>query len=116
MSKNSLLNSIRQKGVFMVEIQTVDIKNHRFVYISMHLPKVSINTIFCTKGILATSYYNAKVFQEKTDAVILISEGFDLKSMLEKEILDCTKNAKEKGIYIGMKGEEALLKLVEDEN
>lgn len=99
----------------MVEIQTFDIKNYRFIYISMYLPKVTVNTIFCTKGILATSYYNASVFQKNSDAVVLISEGVDLESMLAKEIVDCTKNAKEKGIYIGMKGEEALLKLVENE-
>lgn len=99
----------------MVEIQTFDIHEHRFIYISMVLPKVTINTIFCTKGILATSYFNASVFSKKGNAVVLISDGDDLKSMLEKEITDCTKNAKDKGIYIGMKGEEALLKLVEDE-
>lgn len=98
----------------MIDIKTLEIKGYRFLEVTHHLPKLTLSYIYCTRGLLLNTYWNLEMLQRDSEIIILISEAKDIEGMLKQEITQCSQNAQEIGIYIGMKGKEALLKLVKN--
>lgn len=99
----------------MVTMSTLDINQHRYICITLQLPRLTTRLIYCTHGILFDDCWNLNVLKHRCKVPVCIGQGRSVEALLENELLACSTLASKAGIIIGMKGQQALLKMM-DEN
>lgn len=99
----------------MVEVNTLDINENRYVCITMHLPRLTTRLIYCTRGILFDDCWNLDVVNQRCQVPVCIGKGKTFEQLLQNEVQQCSKQALRFGITETMKGNEALLWMMHED-
>lgn len=100
----------------MVEMSPIVIENHQFTAVTVKLPKTNFMAITNDKGYIMCGALDVALLNEKLkDRKIVAGRAVGvrtLEQLLEAPLESVTLEAEELGITIGMKGKDALLKMV----
>ncbi len=96
----------------MAKIEIIDVDGRRAIGVKIELGKAPLLVIRGEKGYLMCGYLNIEVAERLGDAAAVITGVKDFKDMLTKEVKYVTSKARELGVNEGMKGYEALKKLM----
>ena len=95
----------------MIELKTMEIEKFRFIGITLFLPHWTCRMIACTKGVLVDESWDLGVLETKQIAAFQVAAAGKT-GLLEGKVSALTSTAARLGIYIGMSGKEALLKVM----
>ncbi|RRN68854.1 DUF1805 domain-containing protein [Peribacillus simplex] len=100
----------------MISMIPIILDNHTFLAISVRLPKTNLLAVASEKGYIMCGALDVALLNDKLrDRKILAGRATGVKSideLLEAPLESVTWEAKEKGIYPGMIGKEALIKMI----
>jgi uncharacterized protein YunC (DUF1805 family) len=100
----------------MVSLEPIVIDGHTFLAINVQLPKTNLVMVTNDKGYIMCGALDVALLNERLkDRRIIAGRAVGVKTieqLLEAPLESVTVEAEEYGIYIGMKGKDALLKLV----
>ncbi|MGG4264611.1 YunC family protein [Peribacillus simplex] len=100
----------------MINIVPIILDNHTFLAISVRLPKTNLLAVASEKGYIMCGALDVALLNDKLrDRKILAGRAIGVKSieeLLEAPLESVTWEAVEKGIYPGMIGKEALIKMI----
>ncbi|MGE7183864.1 YunC family protein [Peribacillus sp. NPDC006672] len=100
----------------MISIVPIILDNHTFLAISVGLPKTNLLAVASEKGYIMCGALDVALLNDKLrDRKILAGRATGVKSieeLLEAPLESVTWEAVEKGIYPGMIGREALIKMI----
>lgn len=97
----------------MVELKTLEIEEYRFILITMRLPHWTCRMIVSTGGCLLDESWNLEALESRGLAGFQ-NAGSSAAGLLDGKITQMTSSAAQLGIYIGMSGREALLKVMHE--
>ncbi len=95
----------------MVEVKQLSINNIRFVHVVIHLPKISTQLIYCTKGILFDQYWSIEELHKHENALVCIGSGKTVEELMSNTVDYISLSAQAIGIEKSMQGKDALLKM-----
>ena len=95
----------------MVELKTLELQQYRYVLITLRLPHWTCRMIVCTAGVLVDESWNLSALERRGLAGFQ-TDRRGMAAMLDGKITAVTSTAAQNGIYIGMSGREALLKVM----
>ncbi len=95
-----------------MEIKEISLKNGVALGIKVELPNAPFLMIKGDKGFIMCGYLDIKAAEKLKDVAAKIKGVSDFVDILDGEITDVTTEAEKLGILKGMKGREALEKLV----
>ncbi|MFT8323486.1 MAG: DUF1805 domain-containing protein [Bacillus sp. (in: firmicutes)] len=100
----------------MVDVFPITIEDQTFIGISVQLPKTNLLVIKSDKGYIMCGALDVALLNEKLkDRKIIAGRAVGVKTieqLLEAPLESVTIEAQEYGIYKGMAGKDALLKMV----
>lgn len=97
----------------MVEIKQVEVDGKMALGLKVELPESPpLLVVVGKRGFVMCGFLNVEVAQKLQVAAAMVSGVKDFQDVLEAEIKAATSKAKELGVNLGMKGKEALKKLV----
>ncbi|MBO8176262.1 YunC family protein [Aeribacillus pallidus] len=100
----------------MVSLEPIVIDGHTFLAINVQLPKTNLVMVTNDKGYIMCGALDVALLNERLkDRRIIAGRAVGVKTieqLLEAPLESVTVEAEEYGIYTGMKGKDALLKLV----
>ncbi|AMM94981.1 DUF1805 domain-containing protein [Peribacillus simplex] len=100
----------------MISMIPIILDNHTFLAISVRLPKTNLLAVASDKGYIMCGALDVALLNDKLrDRKILAGRATGVKSideLLEAPLESVTWEAVEKGIYPGMIGKEALIKMI----
>ncbi len=97
----------------MIVIKQVEVKGKRVLGIELrNLGKAPLIIVKGDKGYIMCGYLNIDVAEKLGDAAVVVSGVSSVEELLEKPVKAVTSKAREYGVREGMKGLEALEKLV----
>ncbi|MDV7765280.1 DUF1805 domain-containing protein [Peribacillus simplex] len=100
----------------MISMIPIILDNHTFLAISVRLPKTNLLAVASEKGYIMCGALDVALLNDKLrDRKILAGRATGVKSideLLEAPLESVTWEAVEKGIYPGMIGKEALIKMI----
>tara|TARA_B110000914_G_C15505894_1_gene468271 strand:- start:1481 stop:1747 length:267 start_codon:yes stop_codon:yes gene_type:complete len=82
------------------------------IFQMINLMKRPLIIITAPKGILACKYMDVKTANDTDDTLCTFSNVNNYKEILNSPVVECSNKAQHLGIYKGMKGYYALLKLI----
>ena len=97
----------------MIELKTLEIEAFRFIDISLFLPRWTCRMIVSTKAVLVDESWDLDALEEKKIPVFQVYKPGKT-GLLDGKITAMTSTAACAGIYIGMSGKEALLKVMHE--
>lgn len=98
----------------MIDLKSILIENERVIGLKIKLPFTCIVFVFNTKGFLCGKQINMESLKESKACVCIMSKSNTYEECLNSEVLDLNQKAMSKGISIGMKGKEAMMKMYEN--
>ena len=97
----------------MVEIKQVEVDGKMALGLKVELPESPpLLVVVGKRGFVMCGFLNVEVAEKLHVAAAMVSGVKDFQDVLEAEIKAATSKAKELGVNLGMKGKEALKKLV----
>ncbi|WP_313804628.1 DUF1805 domain-containing protein [Cytobacillus sp.] len=100
----------------MIDLKPIDIKGHTFLCVSVELPKTNLLVVTNDKGYIMCGALDVALLNEKLkDRKVIAGRAVGVKTieqLLEAPLESVTYEAESLGIYKGMIGKEALLKMV----
>ena len=97
----------------MVEIKQVEVDGKMALGLKVELPESPpLLVVVGKRGFIMCGFLNVEVAEKLQVAAAMVSGVKDFQDVLEAEIKAATSKAKELGVNLGMKGKEALKKLV----
>ncbi len=97
----------------MIVIKQVEVKGKKLLGIEVrNLGNAPLIIVKGDKGYVMCGYLNVEVAEKLGDAAAIVSGVSSVEELLEKPVKAVTSKAKEYGVKEGMKGLEALEKLV----
>ncbi|MDW7614215.1 DUF1805 domain-containing protein [Peribacillus simplex] len=100
----------------MISMIPIILDNHTFLAISVRLPKTNLLAVASEKGYIMCGALDVALLNDKLrDRKILAGRATGVTSideLLEAPLESVTLEAEEKGIYPGMIGKEALIKMI----
>jgi uncharacterized protein YunC (DUF1805 family) len=100
----------------MVSLEPIVIDGHTFLAINVQLPKTNLVMVTNDKGYIMCGALDVALLNERLkDRRIIAGRAVGVKTieqLLEAPLESVTVEAEKYGIYTGMKGKDALLKLV----
>jgi len=97
----------------MVEIKQVEVDGKMALGLKVELPESPpLLVVVGKRGFVMCGFLNVEVAEKLQVAAAMVSGVKDFQDVLEAEIKAATSKAKELGVNLGMKGKEALKKLV----
>ncbi|WP_243290414.1 DUF1805 domain-containing protein [Bacillus sp. FJAT-47783] len=100
----------------MVTMTPIQIDHHQFTAVTIQLPKTNFMAIMSEKGYIMCGALDVALLNEKLkDRGIIAGRAVGVRTieqLLEAPLESITYEAEKLGIYPGMKGKDALLKMV----
>lgn len=100
----------------MIELSPIEIDGHIFLSVSVALPKTNLLVVTSEKGYIMCGALDVALLNEKlSDRKIVAGRAVGVKTigqLLEAPLESVTLEAENLGIYKGMVGKEALLKMI----
>jgi uncharacterized protein YunC (DUF1805 family) len=100
----------------MVIVDPVIIKGHPFIATTVRLPKTTLLTVSSLKGYIMCGALDIGLLNDRlSDRKIIAGRAVGVKTieeLLDSPLESVTKEAEKLGIKEGMKGREALLKML----
>jgi len=97
----------------MVEVKQVEVDGKMALGLKVELPESPpLLVVVGKRGFVMCGFLNVEVAEKLQVAAAMVSGVKDFQDVLEAEIKAATSKAKELGVNLGMKGKEALKKLV----
>lgn len=100
----------------MVSVEPIVIEGHTFIATSVSLPKTTLLTVSNENGYIMCGALDVALLNNRlADRQIIAGRALGVRTieqLLESPLESITKAAEQLGIVIGMKGKEALLKMV----
>ncbi|RLI21596.1 DUF1805 domain-containing protein [Candidatus Bathyarchaeota archaeon] len=94
-------------------VEKIEIENKSFLGVKVELPSSPpLLLIIAKKGFVMCGYLNMEVAEKLQAAAAVVSGVKAFEDVLEAEVKAATSRAKELGVEVGMKGKEALKKLI----
>ena len=97
----------------MIDLKSILIEDKRVIGLQIKLPCTIFIFIFNSKGFLCGNSINMNFLNNET-CICKVKNSSTYEECLNSEVIECNKSALDKGITVGMKGKEALLKMNED--
>ena len=97
----------------MINLKSILIGNERVIGLQIKLPFTFLIFIFNTKGFLCGNTMNIENLNNQA-CICIMKHALSFDQCLTSEVLACNQSAMNKGIIVGMKGKEALMKMYED--
>lgn len=97
----------------MVYVQSLMINQQRFNLITIKLPGLTTRLIYCTHGILFDECWQMDTILQRCHIPVAFGSGKSDEALLENTLRGLSKEAKDKGILLSMKGREALLAMAD---
>ena len=94
------------------KIELISINGKKAIGVKIDLGNAPLLVIKGEKGYLMCGYLNIDIAEKLGDAAAVVTGVKDFNEMLSKEVKYVTSKAKELGIHEGMKGIDALKKLM----
>lgn len=100
----------------MMNLSPIEIEGHTFLAITVNLPKTYLSIVSSNKGYIMCGALDVALLNEKLrDRKIIAGRAVGVKTideLLNSPLESVTKEAESLGIYKGMIGKEAMLKMV----
>jgi len=100
----------------MIDVEPVFVEGHPFTAVTVKLPKTNLMSISNEKGYIMCGALDVQLLNEKlADRNIIAARAVGVRTieqLLEAPLESVTHGAKALGIKPGMKGKEALLKMI----
>lgn len=100
----------------MIDLSPIEISGHTFLAVTVLLPKTTLLVVTSDKGYIMCGALDVGLLNEKlTDRKIIAARAVGVKSieqLLNAPLESVTYEAEELGIYKGMIGKDALLKMI----
>lgn len=100
----------------MIELSPVEINGHTFLSVTVKLPKTNLLVVTSDKGYIMCGALDVGLLNERLrDRKIIAGRAVGVKTiveLLEAPLESVTVQAEELGIYKGMIGKEALLRML----
>ena len=100
----------------MIDVTPIDINGHTFLSISVQLPKTNLLVVTSDKGYIMCGALDVSLLNEKLkDRKIIAGRATGVKTieqLLEAPLESVTYEAEAYGIYKGMIGKDAMLKMI----
>nr|WP_295971881.1 DUF1805 domain-containing protein [uncultured Bacillus sp.] len=100
----------------MIDVSPIDISGHKFIGISVQLPKTNLLIVTSDKGYIMCGALDVALLNEKLkDRKVIAGRAVGVKTieqLLEAPLESVTYEAEANGIYQGMIGREAMLKMI----
>jgi len=100
----------------MIDVKPIEIEGHSVIAISVQLPKTTLLVVTTDRGYIMCGALDVKLLNERlSDRNIIAGRALGVRTieqLLEAPLESVTKTAEELGIYSGMTGREAILKML----
>ncbi|MCM2531170.1 DUF1805 domain-containing protein [Neobacillus pocheonensis] len=100
----------------MIDLSPIEISGHTFLAVTVLLPKTTLLVVTSDKGYIMCGALDVGLLNEKlTDRKIIAARAVGVKTieqLLNAPLESVTYEAEELGIYKGMIGKDALLKMI----
>lgn len=100
----------------MVEVKPINLDGHEVVAISVELPKTTLLVVTTDRGYIMCGALDVALLNERLrDRNIIAGRALGVRTieqLLEAPLESVTKTAEDLGIKPGMKGKEAILKMI----
>lgn len=100
----------------MIDLSPIEISGHTFLAVTVLLPKTTLLVVTSDKGYIMCGALDVGLLNEKlTDRKIIAARAVGVKTieqLLNAPLESVTYEAEELGIYKGMMGKDALLKMI----
>ncbi len=100
----------------MIELKPIEVGGKQFLGVQVELPKTKLLAIASDKGYIMCGALDVALLNERlAERQIIAGRAVGVRSLadlLEAPLESVTHQAEKSGIYSGMKGKEALLKMV----
>ncbi|WP_070119472.1 YunC family protein [Bacillus marinisedimentorum] len=100
----------------MVSMSPVTIAGHQFTAVTVKLPKTNLMAVTSDKGYIMCGALDIALFNEKLkDRGIIAGRAVGVRTidqLLDAPLESVTIEAEQHGITVGMKGRDALLKMI----
>lgn len=97
----------------MIDLKSILLGEERVIGLQIKLPFTIFIFIFNSKGFLCGKCIQLQ-FLNNDAYICKVKESSTIEECLNSEVIECNDKALSKGIKIGMKGKDALLKMYED--
>jgi len=98
----------------IVKVDSLKINEHYYLCVVLALPGFTTRLIYCTTGILFDESWSLDKIKDRCRVPVCIGKGKTMEELMENPILDCSAQAKKRGIQELMQGKEALLRMVNE--
>jgi uncharacterized protein YunC (DUF1805 family) len=109
---NILKEKLRAKLGVAMEIEKINLEKGSATGLRILLGKAPLIVIKAERGYLMCGYLNIEVAEKLGDAAAVVRGVNTFEDMLEKEVAEVTSAAEALGIRRGMKGREALERML----
>ena len=100
----------------MVSLEPIVLEGHSFTAVTVSLPKTTLLTVSNDNGYIMCGALDVGLLNTKLqDRKIIAGRAVGVKTieqLLKAPLESVTLEAEERGIFVGMSGEEALLKMI----
>ncbi|KAB7666494.1 YunC family protein [Bacillus sp. B1-b2] len=100
----------------MMEVYPIEIEGHTFIAISVQLPKTNLLVVKSDKGYIMCGALDVALLNEKLkDRKIIAGRAVGVKTipqLLDAPLESVTLEAENMGIFKGMVGKEALVRMI----
>ncbi|WP_243299165.1 YunC family protein [Bacillus litorisediminis] len=100
----------------MITLSPIEIEGHTFLAVSVQLPKTNLLAVTSEKGYIMCGALDVALLNEKLkDRKIIAGRAVGVKTidqLLEAPLESVTAEAEKLGIYKGMPGKDAMLKML----
>lgn len=100
----------------MMNLSPIDISGHSFWAVSVQLPKTNLLAVANDKGYIMCGALDVGLLNDKLkDRNIVAGRAVGVRTieqLLEAPLESITHGAEQLGIHVGMKGKDALLKMI----
>ncbi|MBD1372519.1 DUF1805 domain-containing protein [Hazenella sp. IB182357] len=101
----------------MINLSPIEVDGHTVLGVEVKLPKTTLLVITTDKGYIMCGALDVKLLNEHlSDREIVAARALGVRSLeqlLSAPLESVTYTAEEMGIYAGMPGKEAILKMIE---
>ena len=106
----------KERVITLVTIETIDIQGHSFEAVTVLLPKTTLQTVSNDNGYIMCGALDVGLLNSRlADRKIIAGRAVGVRTieeLLEAPLESVTIEAEAMGIYVGMVGKEALLKML----
>ncbi len=93
----------------MVSVRSLQINDSPFLCVTLQLPGLTTQLIYCTHGILFDECWKIEAVGRRCRVPVCIGKGRTPEALLSNPVTELSAQAIKKGLLIGMSGQQALL-------